>query len=304
MSGHDDIDDTDDTGATPDEGGSERATTVPDGGGERATTVPDSPDIPDRWDLGAMTSAGFAALVADPAPFAVLLPVGSVEPHGPHLPLATDSVISQWACARAAVTLAGRGIAARIGPAVPFGVTDCAAGFAGAVSVAPEALTPFLRAIVTSLLAGGVDHVCLVNNHLEPAQDSAIRAAIAGMPTGRASVACPLTRRWARTLSDEFKRGACHAGRYETSIVMAAAPSLVDEAARAGLPEVPISLSDNLRAGITTFAAMGMRQAYAGAPAEATADEGEELLDRLAEMIATEVAEGIAAAAAAAPEDA
>jgi creatinine amidohydrolase len=246
-------------------------------------------------DLGAMTSAAFAALVADPAPFAVLLPVGSVEPHGPHLALATDTIISRSACKRAIAALASHGINARIAPAIPFGVTDCAAGFAGAISVPPEALTPFLRAIVTAFLAGGVDHICLVNNHLEPAQDSAVRAAILDLPRGRASVACPLTRRWARTLSDEFKRGACHAGRYETSIVMAAAPDLVDEPTRATLPTIPISLSDNLRAGITTFAAMGMTHAYAGAPAEASAPEGEELLSRLEQMITTEVLESLGA---------
>jgi len=81
------------------------------------------------------------------------------------------------------------------------------------------------------------------------------------------SVACPLTRRWARTLSAEFKSGACHAGQYETAIVLAAAPGLVDEAARAGLPEVPVSLSERIGAGVTSFAAMGLDRAYAGAPA-------------------------------------
>jgi creatinine amidohydrolase len=247
-------------------------------------------------ELGALTSAGFAALVADARPFAVLVPVGSIEPHGPHLPLATDALISQGACARAVPLLAAGGVLARIAAPVPFGVTDCAAGFPGAVSVPAAALTAYLRAITVGLLGAGVSHVCLVNNHLEPDHDAAVRAAIAGAATGAASVACPLSRRWARTLSDEFKRGACHAGRYETAIVMAEAPALVDEAARRALPEVPISLSEQLRAGVTTFAAMGMDRAYAGAPAEATAGEGDALLDKLAQMIATEVLEALAAA--------
>jgi len=110
---------------------------------------------------------------------------------------------------------------------------------------------------------------------------------------GRASVACPLARRWARTLSDEFKTGACHAGQYETSMVMAEAPWLVDEAERAALPEVAVSLSDKLRAGVTDFMDMGLVRAYAGAPARATAAEGEELLGRLAVMVATEVREAL-----------
>src|SRR5690606_2652795 len=97
--------------------------------------------------------------------------------------------------------------------------------------------------------------------------DAAVRAAIAGAAKGTASVACPLTRRWARTLSAEFKSGACHAGSYESSLVLASRPEPVREAVRAALPEVPISLSDGIRDGKSTFAQMGMADAYAGAPA-------------------------------------
>jgi len=236
--------------------------------------------------LAALTTEAFRALLAGTRPVVVLVPVGSTEPHGPHLPLATDVVISEAACQRAERLLEARGYAVVVAPAIAYGVTDCAIGFAGAVSVPAAALTAYLRAIVESFLAGGVRHVCLVNDHLEPAHDRAVRDAVVGLA---ASVACPLTRKWARTLSAEFKSGACHAGRYETSIVMAAAPGMVDEAARGTLPEVPISLSEQLSRGVATFAAMGMERAYAGAPAAATASEGDEQLDRLAEMIVGEV---------------
>jgi creatinine amidohydrolase len=111
---------------------------------------------------------------------------------------------------------------------------------------------------------------------------------------GRVSVACPLTRRWGRTLSDEFKRGNCHAGRYETSLVLAAGEEV--RPARAGLPPLDVSLSDGIRAGRTTFAAMGLDRAYTGAPADATAAEGDDLYARLADMIVTEVLEGLAVA--------
>jgi creatinine amidohydrolase len=158
--------------------------------------------------------------------------------------------------------------------------------------VPAEVLTAYLGAVCDGLLASGVRHVCLVNNHLEPAHDAAVRAVLATREK-RVSVACPLTKKWARTLSAEFKSGACHAGQYETSIVMAAAPELVDETVRRGLPAVPISLSEKLAAGVTTFVAMGMEAAYAGNPAAATVGEGEQLIERLAHMVVGEVREAL-----------
>ena len=245
--------------------------------------------------IAEQTTESLRALLATHAVVA-LVPVGSVEPHGPHLPLGTDTVISEAAILRAAILLeneAARSIAALLAPAIPYGVTCFAEGFAGAISVPAEALTAFARAVIAGYLATGFSHVCLVNNHLEPAHDAAVRAAVTGFPAGRASVACPLSRRWGRTLSAEFKSGACHAGRYETSLVLAAAPTTVDTAAAAALPDLEISLSDGIKAGKHSFQAMGLDHAYTGAPARATAAEGEELLGLLGTMIATEVLEAL-----------
>lgn len=247
--------------------------------------------------LADLTTTRLAELLASGKIAVALLPVGSVEPHGPHLPLATDTIISEAAAARAAVHLEASNLLPVLAPSVPFGVTRYAEGFAGAVTVSAGALTAFLRAVIDGLLATGFRHVCLINNHLEPEHDAAIRAAVVGLPVQRASVACPLTRRWARTLSAEFKSGACHAGRYETSLVLAATPALVDRAAAAALPPRKESLSDGIKAGKTRFLEMGLDRAYTGAPAEATEREGEEQLALLATMIVAEVTEAIASAA-------
>lgn len=243
--------------------------------------------------LARHTTASLYTLLQGKRAVVALVPIGSTEPHGPHLALGTDVVISAAACVRACEILDRRGpLVAVIAPAISYGVTECAAGFPGAVTIPADVLTSYIAAICDGLLAQGVRHVCLVNNHLEPAHDAAVRAVLAGREK-KVSVACPLTRKWARTLSAEFKSGACHAGRYETSIVMAAAPELVDEAVRTTLPAVPISLSEKLTAGVNTFTAMGMELAYAGDPAAATIEEGEQLIGKLADMVVGEIREAI-----------
>jgi hypothetical protein len=68
---------------------------------------------------------------------------------------------------------------------------------------------------------------------------------------------------------------------------------MVDDAMRSVLAPVPISLSEKLNAGVTTFTAMGMELAYAGDPASASIEEGERMIQRLAEMVVGEVREAL-----------
>jgi creatinine amidohydrolase len=244
------------------------------------------------FEVAQMTSDELAAVIAS-EPVAIMIPTGAIEPHGPHLPLDTDLVISRAAAGRARGRLAGAGVRGLLAPDVAYGVTDCASEFAGAAGVTAPALDAYLSAVVDGWLGNGVAHVCVVSNHLEPAHEAIVRRVVARVPGGRASAATPLARRWARTLSDEFKRGACHAGEYETSIVMAARPGSVRMDVAASLPEVDVSLAQKLGEGILLFREMGLARAYAGAPARASAAHGEEMLARLADMVAGEILEAM-----------
>jgi creatinine amidohydrolase len=240
--------------------------------------------------LAELTTNEVREILAAP-PHAVLLPVGSVEPHGPHLPLDVDLRIGEVACERAVALLETAGVRAVIASPIPYGVTEFSRRFEGAVGVTPDQLIAYLGGVLRSLLADGWSHVCVVNNHFEPDQESACRAAVGSLPAGRVSLASPLERRFARTLSDEFKSGACHAGRYETSLMLAAGAPV--RPVFSTLESLEVSLSAEIGAGRDDFVEMGMTEAYTGAPAEATAEEGRELNERLAEMIATLVREGI-----------
>ncbi len=90
---------------------------------------------------------------------------------------------------------------------------------------------------------------------------------------------------WALRLSDEFKSGACHAGQYETSVVMAARPEAVRESERVELSDNPASLSEAIRAGHSTFEDAGGPRAYFGYPARATVEEGEATIETLGSIL-------------------
>jgi len=223
-----------------------------------------------------------------------LVPVGSVEAHGPHLPLGTDTILSRELARRAAEALAARGDDAVIAPAIPYAITEYAGGFAGTLSIARDTAVALVADVCVALDRKGFRRVCLVNSHLEPAHVESLAAACAraAEAIGR-PVAFPdqTTKRWARTLTDEYKRGACHAGSYETSLVLAARPELVRDEARRALPPLPINLAHAMRDGKRTFEEAGAPDAYFGDPAAATPEEGDAIYALLVTMILTTIDE-------------
>jgi creatinine amidohydrolase len=226
-----------------------------------------------------------------------ILPVGSTEAHGPHLPLATDVIIAEEMSRRAAKKLALAAIESVVLPPVAYSVTDFSADFAGTISIRKETAVALIRDICASLYGQGARLVVIANSHLEPDHIASIEQAIEQVrqQTGRL-VAFPdkRRRRWAMTLSEEFRRGDCHAGSYETSLVLAARPELVREQARERLERVPISIADKIRDGARTFNEAGGHEAYFGDPRAASAQEGERLYEALSDMIVTAVMESLA----------
>ena len=94
----------------------------------------------------------------------------------------------------------------------------------------------------------------------------------------------------AETLGEEFKSGDCHAGSYETSVVLAADPDAVRAAWRE-LPPVAIGLLEKMKNGAGNFIEAGARDAYCGAPARASREEGEKTIAALARVIVESVRE-------------
>jgi creatinine amidohydrolase len=223
-----------------------------------------------------------ALLDAGPAPV-LLLPVGAVEPHGPHAPLGTDSIISTAICERAAGALSGdSAVRALVLPEIAFGVTRYAAAFTGAVTISEGTLHAMVVEVCASLRAQGFAYLVIVNSHFEPAHVATLRRAAEEATVGFLD----LTRRAvAEQLTPEFQSGAAHAGRYETSLVLATRPELVEAEIMRRLPAFELNMPAAMAAGHTDFLAMGMDRAYCGAPAEATAPEGDATLATLTRLL-------------------
>jgi len=188
----------------------------------------------------------------------LVVPLGSCEQHGPHLPLDTD--------ARIAVAIA-RGLAARwpgttVAPAFAYGASGEHAAFAGTLSIGSDGLE---LALVE--LGRSADHfagVVFVNGH--GGNTSAVERAVTTLGNeGRRVLA------WSPPLV-----GDAHAGRVETSILLAIAPHLVrSERADAGCLEPLSRIMPAMRAGgVVAVSPNGVL----GDPAGASAVDGEALL--------------------------
>ena len=225
----------------------------------------------------------------DSSRIVAILPVGAIEAHGPHLPLITDGVIVDAMACAAGDRLKAAGLVPLILPALDYSAALFAEQFPGTISVEPETVKALIFDIAASLSRWRVPILAIANAHLDPAHLNSLRAATnAVRATSRTKVAFPdLTERpWGSRLTDEFKSGSCHAGQFESSIVMAAQPGMVREEIRAQLSSNQRSLSEAILAGHSTFAEAGGPEAYFGDPAAASAEEGSQTGQILGEILA------------------
>ncbi len=219
-----------------------------------------------------------------------LLPLGATEAHGPHLPLSTDTVIAVEMARRGAAKLKERGITALILPPLAFTVADFGAEFPGTLSVPAETAVALLRDVC--VFAGKrFRAVAIANVHLEPAHVECLKKAVEEAKKAGASVcyADITKKRWAEQLGEVFRAGD-HAGAFETSLMMAAAPDMVREKARISLPPLE-GLVPALKKGAKTFAEAGGEDAYFGDPTAASAEDGESYFETLSEILAVSVLE-------------
>ena len=159
----------------------------------------------------------------------VLLPLGTLEPHG--VTANGADIIAPLAIARA---IAPR-VNAMIAPPIPYGITGSMDAYPGAFTIPEEMYRPYVKGVLLGLAKNRFRNIILLNGHGGP--QTAVLTAL-GVEVGREAGVRTLVVNWWSYASDVtldvFKEDGGHAGENETAFMLAIDPTLVHESRYSG----------------------------------------------------------------------
>jgi creatinine amidohydrolase len=242
---------------------------------------------PERF-LSYLTWREVAAL-PDRANTVIVLPAGSTEQHGPHLPCAVDTVIAAGVVGHALARLPADVPAFALAP-ISYGKSDEHLHFPGTVTLEGTTLLETVTQIGESVYRMGFRKLLIVNGHGGQPQVIEMAARELRLRHGDYTVLPHFVWRVphaaGRFLSDRERRLSMHAGHAETAILMALAPHTVhmEHAVANYAPEFPSSvLSADGRPACAWTARDFGPSGVIGDPLPATPEQGQAILDSLAD---------------------
>jgi len=154
----------------------------------------------------------------------LIIPIGALEPHGPHLPLGTDNLIPLSLAREVAPE-----IKALIAPPIHYGVTNSLVGYAGSSRVDPETLKLFLMDIIKGFRLSGFKTFIIMNGH--GGNIIPIKEALAKLWTEDAirSIAIHWWIEVEGIKQEVFGEAGGHAGIDETAMIIATYPDIVEQ---------------------------------------------------------------------------
>jgi creatinine amidohydrolase len=241
----------------------------------------------------------------------VLLPLGAVEQHGPHLPLLVDWLGADELARHVAPHLRRAGYRPVLAPSVPYGASPLAAAWPGTVSLSVGTLRRVIVDVVGSLARHGFRRVVLANYQADPGQLRAMAEAkrvltrrrsraragagrlqilFAGFSPETSSQAAMLNPAVLRLSRSPNPTGEWHAGELETALVLARRPRLVRRALARRLPPAWVDFRRALARGARRFEDIAPGGAgYFGWPAAAKAATARRALALRGRMMAREI---------------
>lgn len=224
-----------------------------------------------------------------------LLPIATIEDHGPHLPIDTDLRLCNAVCELAAARAADRAV---LVPAINHGYSPHHLDFPGALTIGPHTLIDYGLDVCKSLAHHGFRRILIVNGHGSNTPFVDIIARLCVVETDALAAAvnywnAPGVCAVAEGLRESEKVGGMnHAGEFETSLYLALAPELVDmqQAVRELGHRPTKNYWTDLIAGDGPLAMMEhwsqlSESGVMGDPTKATAEKGRALLDAAANGI-------------------
>lgn len=230
----------------------------------------------------------------------LVLPVGSVEQHGHHLPVGTDTILVTSIAALAADRL-DESVPLLVAPPVWAGYSPHHLGFGGTFSLEFDTLRRVLEELASTGLENGFDAVLLLNGHGGNVPLISGATSTIGADHPQAEVLGLTYFSLAEGFIDEIRDsdigGMAHGGEFETSLMLHLRPELVREDRIEGTP-----LDEPYERGLEDLFSGGQLGVYRpfddysetgaiGNPELATESKGRELADRLAEALAAQFRE-------------
>lgn len=222
----------------------------------------------------------------------VVLPTAAVEQHGPHLPLLTDTLACTAICQRAA-EVASAEVPVVVAPTLPYGYSHHHRPQPGVLSLAWMTFAQAVRDLCESLYESGFRRIAIINGH--GGNDELIRIVArdlnVSLPVSVAA-ASYWTIAWQALVAEAGAEGLHrlpgHAGAFETSLVLALRPDLVDHAAIP--PALKAEKSPAAQILEPTVLPAGMRlgtgPGYNDDPGAASAERGERYLATIVREVA------------------